>query len=39
VGGAFVEAGLGVYREHYAGAAEIGADHILDPDRQRDLEN
>ena len=32
-----VEAGLGVDREHHAGAAEIGAHHVLHADRQRDL--
>ena len=32
-----VEAGLGIDGEHDAGAAEIGPDHALDADRQRDL--
>ena len=32
-----VEAGLGVDREHHAGAAEVGAHHALDADRERDL--
>ena len=32
------EAGLGVDREHHAGAAEVGAHHLLHADRQRDLQ-
>ena len=32
-----VESGLGIDGEHDAGAAEIGPDHALDADRQRDL--
>ena len=32
-----VEAGLGVEGEHDAGAAEVGAHHVLDADRQGDL--
>ena len=31
-----VEAGLGVHREHHAGRADVGADHLLHAGRQRD---
>jgi len=33
-----VEARLGVDREHHAGAADVGAHHLLHADRHRDLE-
>ena len=32
-----VEARFGVDREHHAGAGNVGADHLLDADRQRHL--